>query len=199
MENYKKSEKISAFQSMNNFFAEDRGKILLSLSLAVGIIMGSITCAIYGSNAVNSHTIHMYCTNPTESAIQLIAVTVGFIIILSIFGSFKVTRWLIYPAVCFRGLGLGSLICGILQASGIMGLCFTALVAIPYAVINSALAVYAGEFSLGIRLTFDKNNTALTKGLILHTLKIFAAYLIISALSCGIFVISCLAFAKYLM
>ncbi len=192
-------ENCTERKNMSRFLAEDKDKITLSFSLALGIILGSVTCAAYGSDSVSSGTVYEYCTNPTGTAMHLAAVTVGFILILSILGAFHITRLLIYPAVCFRGLGLGALACGILQVSQAMGLCFVALTVLPYAVINSALAVYAGEFALGIRRSFGKNNTALTKGLILHTLKIFAIYIIIAAASCALFVGSCCAFGKYLL
>ena len=199
MENCMKHRKNNIMQKLDKCLAEDRGKIVLFFSYAVGIIMGSVTCAIYGSDWVNSGTMYQYFTNPTGTAIHLVSVTVGFILILLILGLFRVTCILIYPAVCFRGLGLGALTCGILQIGGTMGLCFTALTVLPYAVINSALAVYAGEFSLGIRKAFGKNNSALAKGLLLHTLKIFILYIIIAAASCLLFVGSCYAFGKYLI
>lgn len=199
MENCVKSRKNNIMENLNKLLSEDRDKIALLFSHAAGIIMGSVTCAIYGSDWVDSDTVNKYCTNPTETAIHLVAVTVGFILIMLILGLFRFTGILIYPTVCFRGLGLGALTCGILQIGGTMGMCFTALTVLPYAVINSALAVYAGEFSLGIRRAFGKNNSALTKGLIMHTLKIFTLYIIIAAVSCLLFVGSCYIFGKYLI
>lgn len=199
MENYTECEKKNLLENLSKCITEDRDKITLLFSLSLGIILGSVTCAVYGSKSVDSSTVYDYCTNPTGTAIHLAAVTVGFILILSILGAFRASRLLIYPAVCFRGLGLGALTCGILQVSGAMGLCFAALAVLPYAVINSALSVYAGEFSLGIRRSFGKNNSALAKGLILHTFKIFAIYLVIAAASCALFVLTCCTFGKYLM
>jgi hypothetical protein len=80
-----------------------------------------------------------------------------------------------------------------------MGLCFAALVTLPYAVINSALAVYAGEYALGITMSFGQKNAGLTNVLVLHTLKIFAACMFAAALSCGLFVLSSRAFGMYLL
>lgn len=199
MENCTEHNKNNVFENLSRFLAEDRDKPILLFSLAAGIIFGSVTGAVYGSQSVSSGTVYEYCTNPTGTAKHMAAVTVGFILILFILGTFRTTRLLIYPAVCFRGLGLGALTCGILQVSGAMGLCFTALAVVPYAVINSALAVYAGEFSLGIRRSFGKNNSALTKGLILHTLKIFAFHTVTAVFSCVLFVLTCYSFGKYLM
>lgn len=195
MESFKENEK----NRKRRCIAEEKDKIMLFGCLALGIIAGSITCAVYGSEKNWSGTVESFCASPESTAVSITAVTIGFIAISFICGLLGILRFLIYPAMCFRGMGLGALTCGILSASGTMGLCFAALVTLPYAVINCALTVYAGEFFLGIHRSFTQKNTGLTKGLILHTIKIFTIYLLIAAASCALFVASCYMFGKYLL
>lgn len=199
MDNLKEIRKSENCHRIMKVIAEEKNKFALFGCLAVGVALGSISCAAYGSSNVWSGIVESYCGNYIGAAISVTAVTIGFVIIIFLCGLLKTTRLLIYPAVCFRGMGLGSLICGIIQAGGIMGLCFAALVTLPYAVVSSALAVYAGEYSLGIYSSFGQKNSGLTRGLVLHTLKIFSVCLLVSILSCALFVISCRAFGIYLL
>lgn len=195
MESLKENEKNKNYHGI----AEEKDKIILFGCLALGITAGSVTCAAYGGGEHWNGTVESFCAAPTDTAISITAVTIGFIVIAFIFGCLGAMRLLIYPAACFRGMGLGAIISGILSASGSMGLCFTALVTLPYAVINCALAVYAGEFFLGIHRSFGQKNSGLTKSLILHTLKMFIIYLLIAAVSCALFVASSYVFGKYLL
>lgn len=199
MDNLKEIRKSENNHRIMKVIAEEKDKFVLFGCLAFGVALGSISCAVYGSSDGWKGVVESYCGNYIGAAISMTAVTVGFVIIMFLCGLFRVTRLLIYPSVCFRGMGLGTLICGIIQASGIMGLCFAAMVTLPYAVISSVLAVYAGEYSLGIYSSFGQKNSGLTKGLVLHSLKIFAVCLLVSILSCALFVISCKAFGIYLL
>ena len=100
-------ENCTERKNMSRFLAEDKDKITLSFSLALGIILGSVTCAAYGSDSVSSGTVYEYCTNPTGTAMHLAAVTVGFILILSILGAFHITR---LRAIAGKS-GNGSVLC----------------------------------------------------------------------------------------
>jgi hypothetical protein len=96
-------------------------------------------------------------------------------------------------------MGMGALLCGVVQADGLRGLCFAALVLLPYTVINGLLTVKAGEFALGLRDSLKQPPSEVRRGLVRHTLVCFVRYLLTAALSCGLFALSCMGFGKYLL
>ena len=188
---------LSALLTQLMQLTREKYKIGLLACLLLGITLGSLTQAVYGS-AWNGLT-DAYCAG-WRTALQCIApVTLGFVGAMLLCAPFRFTRLLIAPAACVRGMGLGALICGVTQMGTLRELCFAALVLLPYAVTNAALAVYAGEYALGLRGAFTQRNAGLTGRLALHTAKMTVFYLMIAALSCGVFALSCLGFGRYLM
>lgn len=199
MDNTKETEKYENDHRLIRLIAEEKYKFILFGCLAVGIALGSISCAVYSGDESWNGIVESYCGNYIGTSINITVVTVGFVAVIFLCGLLKTTSLIIYPVVCFRGMGLGALVCEIIKSGETMGLCFVALAVLPYAVVSSALAVYAGEYSLGIHSSFEQKNSGLTKGLVKHTLKIFAIYLLVSILSCALFVISCRLFGAYLL
>ncbi len=148
---------------------EDRYKMLLFVSLMMGVALGSFSRAIYGGGEWNG-VIAGYCVNFLSAFGYVAPVTLTFAAAMLLCAPFRLTRLLICPAVCLRGMGLGSL-----------------------------LAVYGGEYALGMRHSFEQGHTGLTKGLVLHTVKMSLFYLGAAALSCVVFAASCVGFGRYLM
>ena len=177
---------------------EDRYKMLLFVSLMMGVALGSFSRAIYGGGEWNG-VIAGYCVNFLSAFGYVAPVTLTFAAAMLLCAPFRLTRLLICPAVCLRGMGLGSLLCAVMQAEGTRGVCFAALVMLPYGVVNALIAVYGGEYALGMRHSFEQGHTRLTKGLVLHTVKMSLFYLGAAGLSCVVFAASCVGFGRYLM
>ncbi len=177
---------------------DDRYKLALFACLMMGVALGSFSRAIYGGEEWHG-VMQGYCAGFWTALQYVTPVTLAFIAAILVCAPFGVTRLLIGPAVCLRGMGLGSLLCAVMQAEGTEGICFAALVMLPYAAVNAMIAVYGGEYALGMRHSFEQGHTGLTKGLVLHTVKMSLFYLGAAALSCVVFAASCVGFGRYLM
>lgn len=195
MENTVTTEKLHLFKKIS----EEKYKFALLACLLLGILTGSISRCLYGSTGAWSGVVNAYCGGFWWALLEIAPVTLGFVAALFACAPFRTARLLICPAVCFRGMGIGALICGVIQAEGLMGLCFAALVLLPYSLLNAGLTVQAGEFALGLRASLHQSNTGLQQSVTRHTLGIFALCLLAAALSCGLFALSCAGFGKYLM
>lgn len=199
MENSVEIEKHAEVNRMLKMIGEEKYKISIFACLILGLIMGVVSRLIYGGAGTWSGVAAAYCSSFEWAILEIAPVTLGFIASIFACAPFGATRLLIYPAVCFRAMGIGALICGVIQAEQLMGLCFSALVILPYAIINLWLTVRAGEFALGMRASLLQQNLALKRGIMLHTLGVFFLCLLVAALSCGLFAISCVGFGKYLL
>lgn len=199
MENTLEMQKHAELSRVLKMMAEEKYKLALLTCLLLGMIMGSASRCVYGSAGAWSGVVAAYCSGFWWAVLEIAPITIGFVAALFAFAPFRVTRLLICPAVCVRGMGIGALVCGVIQAEGLMGLCFAALVLLPYSLINSWLAVQAGEFALGLRVSLRQPNTELQWSIMRHTLGIFALCLLAAALSCGLFALSCAGFGKYLL
>lgn len=144
--------------------------------------------------------VEAYCQNGFLWAlVEILPVTVGFVAVLFAVAPFGGIRLLVGPAVCLRAMGIGALMCGVIQSDGLRGLCFAALVLLPYLVMNALLMVRAGEFALGLRDSLRQESAGLKRSIVRHTLGRLFGYLLAAALSCGLFALSCAGFGKYLL
>lgn len=199
MENSAEMEKHAEYSCVLQLMIHEKNKLTLVTCLLLGLVMGGVSRCIYGGAETWSGVVGAYCGSFELAALEIAPVTLGFVAVIFACAPFGATRLLIYPAVCFRAMGIGALTCGVIQAEGLMGLCFAALVLLPYALVNLWLAVCAGEFALGLRASLRQRNTDLQRSVTLHTLGIFALCLMAAALSCGLFALSCAGFGKYLL
>ena len=126
-------------------------------------------------------------------------VTLGFLATIFVCAPFRYSRLLIYPGTAVRGMGIGALLCGAMQCGNLREMCFAVLALLPYATVNCLIAVYAGEYALGMGEAFSGENGGMTKCLLLHTFKMVAFYLALSALSCVVFAETCRLFGLYLI
>ena len=179
--------------------AKEKDKLALLGCLLLGMVLGGVTRCVYGGANAWSGVVTAYCSGFWWALLEIAPVTLGFVAALFALAPFRATRLLIAPAVCFRGMGIGALICGVIQAEGLMGLCFAALVLLPYVLLNGWLSVRAGEFSLGLRTSLRQPNAGLQRSVMRHTLGVFALCLLTAAFSCGLFALSCAGFGKYLL
>lgn len=177
----------------------DRHKFELTVCLSVGIIFGCITQALYGSKSEWAGLPEGYCTGFLSAFLAVAPVTLGYTAGIFACAPFSIARMLIYPGAAIRGMGLGALFCGAMQCGSLREMCFDAIVMLPYAAANCVLAVYAGEYALGLKESFTSENEGLTGSLVLHTIKMLSFYLAVAALSCVAFAASCLLFGKYLI
>ena len=178
----------------------EKYRAALTACVMAGVFFGSLTQAVYGDRRIWENAVSLYCANFLASSLLLIApVTLGFIAAVFLLSLFPLARPLIYPAAVFRGLGIGSLICGAFQYGNLRELCFAVLVLLPYAAVNCALAVYSGEYALGLKESFTRQNEGLAGKLYGHALKMFLSYLAAAVLSCLLFAASCYCFGKYLL
>ena len=126
-------------------------------------------------------------------------ITTGFIVLIFILAFSRLTRCLIYPASVFRGMGIGTLLCGAVQCGRLRELCFATIVLLPYAAVNCALAIQAGEYALGYRESFSGEHGGMTGRLIVHAVKMVSLYLVAAVITCLLFAGSCYLFGKYLI
>lgn len=195
-----KNEKHAGMTRVLAYLIEEKNKLIPMMSLLAGLIMGSLSCALYGNGARWSGMVTVYCQNGLLWAfVEMLPVTVGFVAALFAVAPFGGTRLLIGPAICLRAMGIGALLCGVVRADGLRGLCFAALVLLPYAVINALLMAKAGEFALGLRDSLHQETSGLKRSVVRHTLGRLVVYLLAAALSCGLFALSCAGFGKYLL
>lgn len=199
MENSIEIEKHAEFNRVFKMVAEEKYKLAVFGCLLFGLIIGVVSQWVYGGAGTWRGAAASYCSGFGWAMLEIAPVTLGFVAAMFACAPFRWTRLLICPAVCFRTMGIGALICGVIQAEGLMGLCFSALVILPYALINSLLTVYVGEFALGMRASLVQQNSRLRRGIMTHTLGIFALCLLVAAFSCGLFAVSCVGFGKYLL
>ena len=199
MENSMQIEEHMEFNRVFKMIVGEKYKIAISACLVTGLIMGVISQFIYGGAARWSGVAASYCSGFWWAMLEIVPVTLGFVAVMFACAPFKCMRLLICPAVCFRAMGIGALICGVIQAEGLMGLCFCALVILPYTMINLLLTVYAGEFTLGMRSSLIQQSSNLRRGIMLHTFAVFALCLLVAALSCLLFSVSCIGFREYLL
>lgn len=199
MENTFETDKQAEISRVLKWISEEKYKLALLACLITGLLTGGASRCIYGGANAWSGVVNAYCRSFAWAILEIGPVTLGFIAVLFACAPFRGTRLLIYPAVCFRAMGISALTCGIIQAEGLMGLCFAGLVLLPYALLNAWLAVYTGEFALGLRASLGQPNSELRRGLMRHTLGNFALCLLAAALSCCLFAISCVGFGKYLL
>lgn len=176
----------------------DKYRLAVTACLLLGAGLGSVTCVFYGGTQWHG-ILDAYCSGGKTALLAVAPVTVSFLAALFVVAPFAGTRLLIAPAVCLRAMGVGALICGVIQADGWRGLCFASLALLPYAVINACLTVKAGECALGLRASLRQEAANLRGGILLHTLGKMLLYLLSAAGSCGIFAASCVGFGKYLL
>ena len=72
-------------------------------------------------------------------------------------------------------------------------------VTIAGTVVNVLLMVKAGEFALGLRDSLRQENNGFKSSVVRHTLGRLLAYLLVAALSCAVFGLSCAGFGRYLL
>lgn len=172
-------------------------RAMLLGGLLFGVTLGCISQALYGGSPARG-LIEAYCADFEGTLRCMLPVTAGFVAVVWLFAPFTLTRIWIAPTVCLRGMGLGSLLCTVLLAEGARGLCFAALTLAPYAAVNGVIAVYGGEYALGMQKSFRQGHARLTGGLIRHTLKMAAAYEAAAVLSCCCFAAACRGFGRFL-
>lgn len=177
----------------------ERHKIEMILSLSAGIVFGCVTQAIYGSREEWNGIAEAYCAGVGKAFAAIAPVSVGFIVLLFLFAQSELSRMLIAPAAALRGMGIGALLCGTLQAASLRELCFASLVLLPYGVTSCVIAVYAGEYALGFRESISGWNEGLSDKLVIHAIKMTTFYLLLSACSCAVFAVSCHWFGKALI
>ncbi len=174
--------------------------LILCFFTLLGLAVGSAACFFFGGSDGWEDAILSFCASPEQTALRMLLATTGFTAAILVLGAASRLRLCIYPAVCFRSMGLGAMICGIVLADGGKGLCFAGLVILPYAVISCVNIAYAGEFSLGM-----KNSAVCPKGekiarsLLLHTIKMCVLYIIVSVAACAVFTLMSMAFGRYLL
>ena len=200
MENSCETEKHAEASRVLAFLAEERYRVQMMACIALGLLTGCGSSLVYGNGDGWSGTVTVYCQNGfLWTLLEILPVTVGFVAILYAIAPFLGTRWLIGPAVCVRTMGMGALICGVIQADDLRGLCFAALTLFPYTVVNVLLMVKAGEFALGLRDSLRQENNGFKSSVVRHTLGRLLAYLLVAALSCAVFGLSCAGFGTYLL
>ncbi len=189
----------AAWNQMTRLVRQDKYQFALIACLAVGILFGSLTQALYGSPADWQNSVEGYCRGFRPALMSVAPVTVGYVTAMFACAAFLYSRTIIYPLSAVRGMGFGALICGAMQCGSLRELCFAALVLLPYCVANCVIAVYAGEYALGFRPSFNGWNEGMSDRLALHACKMLALYLTMSALSCVVFAFSCCLFGQYLI
>lgn len=204
MENAEKNSFVdkmlySVYKKITEIISQDRYKFELVVCLMVGILFGCVTQSIYGGCSDWRNALDGYCSGFLPALRAIVPVTLGFIAALFAAAPFEYVRLLIYPAAAIRAMGLGALLCGAVQCGSLRELCFATLVILPYAAANCVIAAYAGEYALGLKESFNRENQGMTKRLILHTLKMLSYYLVLAALSCAVFAATCRLFGTRLI
>ncbi len=179
--------------------ASDKYRYELIACLTVGILFGCVTQSIYGNKGEWNGILERYCSGFMPPLLAVFPVTFGFWAYLFVCAPFYFSRLLIYPGTAIRGMGFGALICGAMQCGSLREMCFAFLALLPYAVVNCVMAVYAGEYALGMRDAFSDENEGMTKHLIIHTVKMAAFYLALFVLSCVMFAGTCRMFGLFLI
>lgn len=178
---------------------QDKYRLILIICVMAGILAGSFTQACYGNTLQWTHAIETYCSGFLPAFLTIAPITVGIIAVIFLCAVMSFSRWLIYPATVFRGLGIGSLFCGALQCGRIKELCFATIVLLPYLVVSCLLTVLAGEYALGLRHSFTRENEGMKGSLVTHAMKMFTLYMGAAVISCLLFGGSCTLFGKYLI
>lgn len=184
---------------LSGVISRDRYQFELILCLTLGILFGCVTQSVYGGSSDWKGVLAGYCAGFLPSLRAVFPVTLGFVAAVFAVAPFAYVRLLIYPLSAVRAMGLGALCCGALQCGSLREVSFASIVLLPYAAVNCLIAVYAGEYALGLRESFTGENQGLTRSLIVHTLKMLSCYLALAALSCVVFALSCLLFGIYLI
>ena len=187
------------WERLRQIISQDRYKWELIACLAVGILFGCVTQSVYGNRRDWVGLTERYCIGLKQPFWYVAPITVGFLVAIAICSSFRTARYLVFPLAAFRGMGFGALICGAMQLAQLRELCFSALVLLPYCVCNCVIAVYAGEYALGFRPSFNGWNEGLSNKLIWHGIKMFVFYMAAALLSCAVFAVSCCYFGRYLI
>ena len=177
----------------------DKHKYEMIACLTAGILFGCVTRAIYGNGGDWNGVLAGYCSGFAKALLSVTPATVIFLACVFFCAPFRITRLLIYPGIVFRGMGFGALICGAVQCGSLRELCFSALALQPFAAASCVIAVYAGEYALGLNEAFSGENKGMTRSLLLHCAKMGAFYLLLSVLSCVIFAGTCRLFGLYLI
>ena len=186
------------YKTIAGIISRDRYKFEMIVCLATGILFGCVTQTVYGNRGEWSGAVEWYCSGLFPALRAIAPVTLGFVAVIFAAAPFEYFRLLILPASAIRAMGLGALLCGAMQCGSLRELCFASLALLPYAAANCVIAVYAGEYVLGLKESFSRDNEGLTKRLILHTVKMLSFYLLLAALSCVVFAATCLLFGAYL-
>lgn len=186
-------------KKLSELISSDKYKYEIIACLTVGILFGCITQSLYGSSGEWKGILEKYCSGFMQPLLSVIPVTLGFLAAIFVCAPFQTARLLIYPGAAVRGMGIGALLCGAMQCGSLREMCFTALALLPYAVANCVIAVYAGEYALGLSEAFSGENEGMTKRLVFHTFKMGFFYLFLAALSCLVFAGTCRLFGLYLI
>ena len=186
------------YKTIAGIISRDRYKFEMIVCLATGILFGCVTQTVYGNRGEWSGAVEWYCSGLFPALRAIAPVTLGFVAVIFAAAPFEYFRLLILPASAIRAMGLGALLCGAMQCGSLRELCFASLALLPYAAANCVIAVYAGEYALGLKASFSRENEGLTKRLILHTVKMLSFFLLLAALSCVVFAVTCLLFGTYL-
>ena len=180
-------------------FSCDGYKLKMVLCLFAGILIGCVTQAVYGREGDWTQLVVQYCNGFVPAFIAVAPMAIGLAAVMFICAPFAYLRGLIYPASVFRAMGLGALICGAVQYGSLRELCFAALILLPYSAADCVITTFAGEYTLGFKGAFTRENQGLTKGLVIHTLKMFLLYLSLDGLNCAMFAAACMYFGRHLI
>ena len=186
-------------KKMAEFILSEKYKYELMACLAAGILFGCVTQSLYGSSGEWRGILEKYCSGFLQPFFSVAPVTLGFLAAVFACAPFRFLRLLIYPGSAVRGMGMGALLCGAMQCGSLREMCFAALALLPYSAANCVIALYAGEYALGWIEAFSDENGGMTRRLLIHTVKMTALYLSLSALSCVVFAETCRLFGLHLI